>query len=235
MKSAPIHHPDAPPQMSRFPKKSSNMAATATTPTILTRRQRHPYGRLRPDRSRVHVAGDGNTCRYVLRLRWASTGCGTVFGMSSAPATLIAACLLSACSPQVEDVATIPVEPTAPAILEAEWLSHTNGPPITSLAARLRGRLNVNIATRCVTVEVTETGTRFAVVFIDGAFLDVTDPSDPVLVRHTGERYEDGAMVEWSGGSWGESLIFAESSDPAYRDVVVPDSCDYDAVWPLAP
>lgn len=147
----------------------------------------------------------------------------------------MAACLLSACSSQVDDVTTVPVAPTALEIVEAEWLSHTNGPPITSLAALLHGRLNIDIATRCVTVEIMETGARFAVVFIDGAFLDVTDPNTPVLVRHTEERYEDGAMVEWGGGSWGESPIFANSGDPAYRDVVIPDSCNYDATWMLAP
>lgn len=153
--------------------------------------------------------------------------------MRSAFALLVAAWLLSACSSQAEDVTTIPIGPTPPEIVEAEWLVHTDGPPITYLAAQLRGRLDIDIASRCVTVDMEEAGIRLAVVFIDGAYLDVTDPNAPVLMRHTGERYEDGAMVKWSGGSGGPT--FAESSDPAYRGVVIPDLCNYDAVWVLAP
>lgn len=144
------------------------------------------------------------------------------------------ALMIAACTSESADyTTTTPVEPTLPATVEADWLVHTEGPPGTWLDALLVGELHIDVDTRCVTV--TSSGHRLVIVFIDGAVLDITDPAEPVLIRHTGARYEDGDTVEWGGGSWGESPDFADNAGPAYRNVSIPESCVYDGVWVIAP
>ena len=141
------------------------------------------------------------------------------------------AVVVAACTGQGNaSTTTVPVAPSIPEIVEADWLVRTNGTWVTSMAALIEGTLDIDVESRCVTV-VTSDGRASLVVFIDGATLDITDPDEPVLVRYLGDRYGDGDHVEWPGGDGGR---FLGSDDPAYTDITVPATCAYDAAWMMA-
>jgi hypothetical protein len=137
--------------------------------------------------------------------------------------------MVSACTGQGVDMSTVPVEPSVPEIIEADWLVHTNGTWVTSAGALIIGTLDIDVESRCVTV-ATERGNAL-VVFIDGATLDITDPDEPVLRRYLGDTYRDGQHVEWGGGYMGHLL---DSDDPAYSDITIPETCAYDGIWMMA-
>jgi hypothetical protein len=141
--------------------------------------------------------------------------------------------MVAACTSQGGDGATVPVVSSGP--VDAEWLPHSDGPPGTFLAALLNGTLRIDVGNRCVTVEQTGSDTEFVVVWVDGAVLDITDPEAPVLIRANGARLMDGTSVTIGGGAWSADPDFANSSDPAYRNVEIPATCQRDAVWMAAP
>lgn len=114
-------------------------------------------------------------------------------------------------------------------------MPHSDGPPSTYLDGLLEGVLHIDVPNRCVTVEQDNSGTDYVVVFVDGAALDLTDPVSPALIRQNGERIVTGASVALGGGSWGMNPDFAESADPAYRNVEIPVTCRADSVWIAAP
>jgi len=147
---------------------------------------------------------------------------------------VVVAVVFSACTSQSDEAAaTVPAEPRGD-VTEADWLPRSSGPPVTSLGALFEGALRINISDRCVTVLASD-GREVLVVFVDGATLDITDPTSPVLVRHNGERYEDGSSIALGGGSWGYDPNFATASDPVYQSVEIPESCLTNAVWIAAP
>jgi hypothetical protein len=144
---------------------------------------------------------------------------------------VLALLVVTACAEQGDTTTTVPIPTTG---IQAEWLPHADGPPISFSAARLECVLDIDLANRCVIVQP-ESNLVFAVVFVEGTVLDITDPATPTLVMPNGERFEDGATIVLGGGGWGPDPVFTTAADEAYRTVEIPDTCRADDVWIAAP
>jgi hypothetical protein len=135
---------------------------------------------------------------------------------------------VAACTSQSDSSTTV----SAGSIVEAEWLLHADGPPTTSMDARIEGLVRIDIDAQCVTVETDNA--EALVVFNDGALLDISDPERPTLfLRAGGVPYEDGSEIRLGGGFWMQETL-TTSQDPAYSDIDIPSACAEFPLWMAA-
>lgn len=139
---------------------------------------------------------------------------------------LLLVVVATGCTSQQSDTTSV----TA-GVVEAEWLLHSDGPPITSMSAGREGTLRIDLENRCVTLDdgVSES----LLVFGDNATLDISNPDEPVLAVG-GARFRDGDHMSVGGGGWSLETM-STTQDPAYQNLDIPASCAEYGLWIVAP